>query len=71
MDGMPERFIVANTCQDRCVIQKTGADFEGCPVYRCPGCDSRWYDPEKKRPAKPYDGVIQSLRDRVSGRSRR
>lgn len=44
MGNMAVRFIEANTCQDACGIIKTRDRVEGAPVYRCPGCDSRWIE---------------------------
>jgi len=50
MVGMAARFIEANTCEDACGILKTDEHVEGAPVYRCPGCDSRWIELDERTP---------------------
>ncbi|WP_420176298.1 hypothetical protein [Luteococcus sp. OSA5] len=59
---MPARFIESHPCQDGCGIIKTKDRVEGAPVYRCPGCDSRWIElnersteeqPDKRRLGLP------------------
>ncbi|MGO4957629.1 hypothetical protein ACTQ49_10230 [Luteococcus sp. Sow4_B9] len=49
---MPARFIESNTCQDGCGIIKTADKVEGAPVYRCPGCDSRWIELNERSSVK-------------------
>lgn len=45
---MAARFIEAYTCEDACGIMKTKDEVEGAPVYRCPGCDSRWIELDER-----------------------
>lgn len=62
---MPARFIETHPCEDGCGILKTGEKVEGAPVYRCPGCDSRWIElDERVDESKPQ---ARSLKDRIRG----
>lgn len=68
---MPEKYIVANTCEDRCGIIRTDEVVDGHPVYRCPGCDSRWYDTDEKPQARRGIGGITGHLPSLSRRGRR
>ncbi len=41
---MATRDIESHPCEDACGTVTTDETVEGAPVYRCPGCDSRWID---------------------------
>ena len=38
------RHLVSNPCLDACGTVNTGQLVDGAPVYRCPGCDSKWIE---------------------------
>lgn len=41
---MAARYLVSNPCEDACGTLTTDERVQGAPVYRCPGCDSRWIE---------------------------
>ena len=45
------RHLVTNPCQDACGTVDTGAQLDGCTIFRCPGCDSTWVDDDEAAPA--------------------
>lgn len=50
--GRVIRDLVTYPCQDACGELLTKRTVDGAPVYRCPGCDSEWYD-EAERTVVP------------------
>lgn len=47
---MSARFLETWPCQDACGTSVTDERVEGAPVYRCPGCDTRWIELDERTP---------------------
>lgn len=52
---MGEKYLVANTCVDRCGIRRTKQVVDGLPVYECPGCLSQWTDTKDAHQPTAYE----------------
>lgn len=46
---MPARFLESFPCQDACGVLETDDRVEGAPVYRCPGCDTKWIELNERK----------------------
>jgi transposase-like protein len=55
------RDLVTNPCEDACGTLTTSRTVDGAPVYRCPDCDSEWYD---ERDAPPRRRISPAPRPR-------
>ncbi len=53
MDAMVARYLISFPCQDACGTVETGERVGGAPVYRCPGCDSEWFELNERTPQPP------------------
>ena len=50
---MVARYLISYPCQDACGTVETDERVDGAPVYRCPGCDSEWFELHERTVAAP------------------